>query len=138
MLLLVLGDRRSGTVSEVILVVSSSALWAQAAIHRCDFTTLHMSPVERRQPTAIHITSTTYFMPQSSHSSTGFQPNLFMQISHLLPSNVLLNKKSSGFHVDGSGGLAGRVGEVVPLRGSLMPPLLTLARRPPGLMSVNR
>ena len=63
-----------------------------------------------------------------------------MQMSHLLPSSVLLNRKSSGFQIAVSGGLAAiaRVGDVVPLRGSLIPPLLTLMRRPPGLMSVKR
>lgn len=80
----------------------------------------------------------TYLNPQSSHSSTGFHPNLLAQISHLLPSNVLLKRKSSGFHVAVSGGVIVkfRAGEVVPLLGSL-PVLPMLMRRPPGLMSVN-
>lgn len=74
-------------------------------------------------------------MPQSSHSSTGFQPRRLKHTSHLLPNSVLLNKKSSGLHTAVSGGFRprARVGDVVPLRGS---PLL--ARRPPGLMSVKR
>ena len=74
-------------------------------------------------------------MPQSSHSRTGFHPSRFIQMSHLLPNSVLLNKKSSGFHAADSGGfkLKFLVGDVVPLLGS---PLL--ARRPPGLMSVKR
>lgn len=63
-----------------------------------------------------------------------------MQISHLLPSKVLLKKKSSGLQTAASGGLKFifLVGDVVPLLGSFTSPFAILMRRPPGLIRLNR
>lgn len=131
----VLRDGRGRACAMVIMVECARACGADTAVEGCNFATLDVCPARGMSiiiPSQNDVDS--YLMPQSSHSSTGFHPSLFMQISHLAPSRVLLNKKSSGFHTAASCALK-RVGDVVPLRGSTP---LTLVRRPPGLMSVKR
>lgn len=71
----------------------------------------------------------TNLKPQSSHSSTGFHPNLFVQMSHLATSSALEKNRSSGFQPDSFD----RVGDAVP-------PLFVVGAGffVPGLMSVKR
>jgi len=72
--------------------------------------------------------------PQSSHSSTGFQPNRFKQISHLATSNPLEKNKSSGFQPAS----AVFIGETFPLPLPILCPFVAVGRFAPGLMRVNR
>src|SRR5271154_5120757 len=65
--------------------------------------------------------------PQSSHSSTGFQPKRLKQMSHLETSNPLEKNRSSGFHVATASMAAFRLGE-----------RLSLCRLAPGLTRVKR
>jgi len=77
----------------------------------------------------------TNLKPQSSHSSTGFQPSRFIQISHLATSNALEKNRSSGFQ-PASTVLSGE-----PLRLPFLiscPFAAALGRLPPGLMRVKR
>lgn len=82
----------------------------------------------------------THLRPQSSHSSTGFQPNLFPQRSHLAlkafnPPEK--KKKSNGVHAgeDVLEPTAVTESEPGPLVG-VADPLLLLSL--PGLINVNR
>jgi hypothetical protein len=79
----------------------------------------------------------TNFKPQSSHSRTGFHPNLFIQTSHFVTSSALEKNKSRGFQP------ASTVlnGDALLLLFPASLPFTVVAavgRFAPGLMSVKR
>ena len=75
----------------------------QPAIHRSHLTTLDVSPAP--MDIGISVPSSfkkedikaTHLNPQSSHSSTGFQPSLLVQISHFAA--MALEKKNPNGHI---------------------------------------
>jgi len=75
----------------------------------------------------------TNLKPQSSHSRTGFHPNLFAQISHFVISRPLEKNKSSGFQPASTV----LIGDALPTSCSFLV-LGVVGRFAPGLIRVKR